>query len=383
MKCKYLNKWRQLAQNFLATPTHSNIIEKYRKIFEEQVIWQKQAKEIMYDILEKIKANLILREEHYKKPIASLLFAWPSWVGKTKIAHIMQEALNEFFNTNNEIIKINCSDFQWEQPFSLTRLIGASAWYIWSDKKPKFHPDNIGWKWRIILFDEIEKAWTPLKNLLLSILDDGELEVNYTEAQYNGTYSILKTPIKTNKTEENSFIKSYFQDKIIILTSNIWIWKLDEEVNWRKMWFAQEKKEIEKINNLAENTILNELSNHFKLELQGRFNYIVPFSYFEKEETNQLIEIFINNIINKLTKEKWLFIIFSEELKQKILEEIYSNKNFRQYWVRYIEKYFDINIITPIAKIINKWWYENNWLYIFLNNDKINFSLIPMKELTK
>jgi len=373
----------ELIENFEQEVEHSDIIKKYQRIFNEKVIGQEQAKEVMYNILEQIHANMILREEWYNKPIASILFAWPSWVGKTKIARIMQKALNEFFNEDNELIKINCADYQWEQPFSLTRLIWASAWYIWSDKKPKLHPDNIKWKWRIILFDEIEKAWTPLKNLLLSILDDGILEVNYTE-QKNPEVNLFNynQQVPIQEWNEYSYIKSYFRDSVIILTSNIWIWKLDEEVNWKKIWFWQRKWGTKEANQVSNDIILKELSNHFKIELQWRFSDIVPFSFFEKEETKQLIDSHINSIQSHVIKEHWIITVFSEKLRHKILEEIFNSENFKKYWARYIEKYFKDNFLSEISKIINwKKVKEQDILFISIKDNKITFSSIPQSKI--
>lgn len=153
---KSVREWlddNEINSGILDLSKNSEILQNLSWELLEQVVWQEWAKKVLENILEEVIAWINIKKAWYHKPMASIIFAWPSWVWKTLLARVMQEILNNHFSNNLEIIKVNCADFSWETWYSLTRLTWASAWFIWSDNKPQFHPDNIVWKWRVILLD--------------------------------------------------------------------------------------------------------------------------------------------------------------------------------------------------------------------------------------
>jgi ATP-dependent Clp protease ATP-binding subunit ClpC len=352
----------------------------------EQVVWQEKAKWVLKNILEEVISWVHIKKDWYNKPIASMIFAGPSWVWKTLLARVTQQILNNHYNNKIEIIKINCADFAWESVHWLTRLIGASAWYMGSDKKPLLHPQNVHWQGRVILFDEIEKAWPTFWNLLLSILDDGTLDINYFQKDSSKT-SDKTSPVLLWASEEVSdttSLKTIFWDSVIIMTSNVWNDTVEKELSGSWIWFWSSEKQPDEVD--VEAIILQEFAKQFRIEMQWRFDYIVPFEHLTKENAKDIIDQLINRLItNTLSKGNWFVIEFSDSAKERILEEICSSKDFRKFWWRAIEWYFKKQILPYVARAINSWKFReedtHSCLLVTEHNQKIVFSKIPIWDI--
>lgn len=348
----------------------------------EQVIGQDNAKKVLKDILEEVISWVNLRKEGYNKPIASMIFAWPSWVWKTLLARVTQQILNKHFKNEIEIIKINCADFAWDNVYGLTRLTGASAGFIGSDRKPVLHPDNVEWKWRVILLDEIEKAWPAFWNILLSILDDGTLDIDYTETDEEKAEPLVFEWRAVDTTEIAS-LRTLFWDSVIIMTSNVWNDVVEKELQGTSIWFWAGEKSPENVD--VESIVLQEFWKQFRIEMQWRFDYVVPFEHLSKDNAKDIINQLINRLItNTLSKWNGFVIEFSDEAKEKILSDIIDSVWFRKFGWRHIEGYFKKYIVPYVAKAINSGKFReeesHSCLLVTVHNKEIAFSKIPIWE---
>jgi len=369
---------------------NSRVVESLFKDISSEMVWQEKAISILKNVIEELIAGINMNANGYDKPIWSMILPWPSWVGKTLLSKLTQKIFNKYFSNELEMVKINCADFPWNDPYGMTRIIGASAWYIWFWLKPTLHPDNVHGEGRVILFDEIEKAWPPIWNLLLSILDDGTLDVNYSENKdtwfpLNFLWSDYAVN-KDGKDNENlSSVTTYFKDAIIIITTNVWndvvenklenntsigFWWSNEELSW---------DDIQKI-------IMEELGKKFRLELQWRFDYMIPFSHLSKDDVEGIVGILFNRLIhNSMQNPKWFVIEVSDDVKQYISSKLYADKGLRKFGWRFIEKFFKENIIPNIAKIINSKVFKKKdknkfVLHIWLKWEKIFYSKVPIEK---
>lgn len=127
-----------------------------------------------------------------RRPRATLLFLGPTGVGKTATARRMAELLRP---DGEAFLKIDCSLFS--QGHEVSALIGAPPSYVGRDQKPLLNPDIIEQDNAIVLFDEIEKGQPELWNLLLQIMEDGEIML------LNGGRRVS------------------FQNAIVVLTTNV------------------------------------------------------------------------------------------------------------------------------------------------------------------
>ena len=349
----------------------------------EELIGQNKAKHVLENILEEVISGVNLRKEWYRKPIASMIFAWPSWVWKTLLARITQKILSTHFWNSLELIKVNCADFPWSEIHGISRLIWASAWWMWSDRKPIFHPDYVKGKWRVILLDEIEKAWPALWNILLAILDDGILDINYTKPRSVDKNGIIPSiGSHTSNDMEVSSLKVFFEDCIIIMTSNVWNDRIEKEFSWTPFGFWKEKKWAVDMQQL----ILEEFWKQFRIEMQGRFDYVIPFEHLVEEDARKIVDQLISRLINNiLSKWNGFVIEFSPAAKNKIIKDIVESSDFRKFGGRFIEWYFKKNITPYISRAINIWdfrWNKNSTIHSCLLVTEIwgniVFSKIPI-----
>src|SRR5574343_1766964 len=156
-----------------------------------------------------------------KKPIGTFLFLGTTGVGKTELAKALAEFL---FDDENMITRIDMSEYQ--EKFSVTRLIGSPPGYVGYDEGGQLTEAVRHKPYSVVLFDEIEKAHPDVFNILLQVLDDGVL-----------------TDGKGRKVN--------FKNTIIIMTSNIgsqFVQKMESigfHNNDEKQEYSQMKEKVE------------------------------------------------------------------------------------------------------------------------------------------
>ena len=135
----------------------------------KRVIGQNEAIDAVCNAVRRSRAGL----QDPKRPIASFIFLGTTGVGKTELAKALAEYL---FNDENMMTRIDMSEYQ--EKFSVTRLIGAPPGYVGYDEGGQLTEAVRRTPYSVVLFDEIEKAHPDVFNTLLQVLDDGRLTDN-------------------------------------------------------------------------------------------------------------------------------------------------------------------------------------------------------------
>ena len=135
----------------------------------KRVIGQDEAITAVSDAVRRSRAGL----QDPKRPIASFIFLGTTGVGKTELAKALAEYL---FNDESMMTRIDMSEYQ--EKFSVTRLIGAPPGYVGYDEGGQLTETVRRKPYSVVLFDEIEKAHPDVFNTLLQVLDDGRLTDN-------------------------------------------------------------------------------------------------------------------------------------------------------------------------------------------------------------
>ena len=135
----------------------------------KRVIGQQEAIQAVSDAVRRSRAGL----QDPKRPIASFIFLGTTGVGKTELAKALAEYL---FNDETMITRIDMSEYQ--EKFSVSRLIGAPPGYVGYDEGGQLTEAVRRKPYSVVLFDEIEKAHPDVFNILLQVLDDGRLTDN-------------------------------------------------------------------------------------------------------------------------------------------------------------------------------------------------------------
>ena len=237
------------------------------------------------------------------RPLGSFIFLGPTGVGKTELAKVLAGFL---FDNEKNLIRLDMSEYM--EKHSVARLIGSPPGYIGYDDGGQLSEKVRRKPYSIILFDEIEKAHPDIFNILLQILDEGEL----TDSA-GSTVS--------------------FRDTIIIMTSNI---GNREYQKMSRMGFGS--GDISGQNN---DRVEEELKKLFSPEFLNRVDEIVFFHKLDKKHIQKIVDIMLEEVHSTLLKNRKLEIEFSAALKKYIIEkgysEIYGARNLRRAIRRELE----------------------------------------------
>lgn len=246
-----------------------------------------------------------------RRPIGSFIFLGPTGVGKTELVKAIAE---EIFNDKNALIKIDMSEFM--ERHNTSRLVGATAGYVGYEEGGQLTEAVRRKPYSVILFDEIEKAHPEVFNLLLQILEDGEL-----------------TDAKGRKVD--------FRNTIIILTSNIGAKKLTDKA--APIGFATKDSEKSKAIQDFEamkNEILKELKDHFRPEFLNRIDKVVVFHALTHDNIKEIVKLHLNRLQERLNHRHLKLDITPEALE--LLSELgydpkYGARPVRRAIQEYVE----------------------------------------------
>ncbi len=232
-----------------------------------------------------------------KRPIGSFIFLGPTGVGKTELARVLAR---EFFGSDEAMIKIDMSEFG--QAHNTARLVGAPAGYVGYDEGGQLTDKIRRQPYSLVLFDEIEKAHPDVFNMLLQILEDGNL-----------------TDAKGRKID--------FTNTIVIMTSNIGADKLQKEATLGfQAVNKNDLKDLEALHNRNKDKVLEQLKKTMRPELLNRIDKTVVFHALTKKDIYRIIDLQLNELRERLQKQG-LGLQATAAAKQHLLDNGYDEKN--------------------------------------------------------
>ena len=163
-----VSRWTGIPVNRMLQSERDKLLNLEAEL-HKRVIGQNEAINAVCDAVRRSRAGL----QDPKRPIASFIFLGTTGVGKTELAKALAEYL---FNDENMMTRIDMSEYQ--EKFSVTRLIGAPPGYVGYDEGGQLTESVRRKPYSVVLFDEIEKAHPDVFNTLLQVLDDGRLTDN-------------------------------------------------------------------------------------------------------------------------------------------------------------------------------------------------------------
>lgn len=274
-----------------------------------------------------------------KRPIGSFMFLGPTGVGKTELCKALSEAV---FGDENAVIRFDMSEFM--EKHTSSKLIGSPPGYIGYGEGGQLTEKVRRKPYSVILFDEIEKAHIDILNILLQILEDGQL----TDSQGR---------------------KVSFRNTIIIMTSNIGA-KLITDKGVSLGFSNIDGRETDEKS--IHDKVMKELKDTFKPELLNRIDEIIVFSRLSKEEVNLISQKMLDNL-SKRIKSIGISIQFSNKSVQQL-----SEKGFDEiYGARPLRRAIQTNIEDPLSeKILSKEIKRGNKVLCDFNDKEFIFSLI-------
>ena len=228
----------------------------------KRVIGQDEAIQVVSDAVRRSRAGL----QDPKRPIGSFIFLGTTGVGKTELAKALATYL---FNDESLMTRIDMSEYQ--EKFSVSRLIGAPPGYVGYDEGGQLTEAVRRKPYSVVLFDEIEKAHPDVFNILLQVLDDGRLT-------------------------DNKGRVVNFKNTIIIMTSNMGSAYIQEQFD--KMSDSNKDKILEE----TKATILEMLKKNVRPEFLNRIDEIVMFTPLNSEEIEQIVRLQANGVTEILSE---------------------------------------------------------------------------------
>jgi ATP-dependent Clp protease ATP-binding subunit ClpB len=227
----------------------------------KRVVGQYEAIAAVSDAVRRSRAGL----QDEKRPIGSFIFLGSTGVGKTELAKALAEYL---FDNENAITRIDMSEYQ--EKFSVTRLIGSPPGYVGYDEGGQLTEAVRHKPYSVVLFDEIEKAHPDVYNVLLQVLDDGRLT-------------------------DNKGRTVNFKNTIIIMTSNLGSHLIQE--SFENMNAANQEAVLEE----TRSKLMELLRRTIRPEFLNRIDETIVFTPLSRSDINQIVKLQFNQVLSRLS----------------------------------------------------------------------------------
>ncbi|SEF97221.1 ATP-dependent Clp protease ATP-binding subunit [Sphingobacterium lactis] len=307
-----------------------------------RIIGQDDAVQKLVKAIQRTRAGL----KDPKKPIGSFIFLGPTGVGKTELA---KELARFMFDSEDALIQIDMSEYM--EKFAVSRLVGAPPGYVGYEEGGQLTEKVRRKPYSVVLLDEIEKAHPDVFNLLLQVLDEGQL-----------TDSLGR--------------KVDFRNTIIIMTSNIGARQLKEF--GQGVGFTTAAKENQ-ADSHSRGVIETALKRAFAPEFLNRIDDVIVFNSLTKEHIFKIIDIELKALFTRI-EGLGHAIRLTEKAKNYIAEKGYDSNFGARPLKRAIQKYLE----DPIAEEILKGELKSGEaILVDFNEEKQEISVVADKKSTK
>jgi ATP-dependent Clp protease ATP-binding subunit ClpC len=280
------------------------------------------------------------------KPVGSFIFLGPTGVGKTELAKALARYL---FDTEDALIRVDMSEYM--EKFSISRLVGAPPGYVGYEEGGQLTEKVRRKPYSVILLDEIEKAHPDIYNILLQVLDDGQLTDGLGR-------------------------KVDFKNTLIIMTSNIGVRQLKD---FGQGVGFQTKARSENADDEAKSVIQNALKRTFSPEFLNRIDDVVVFNSLGKDEILKIIDNALDSLMKRLNNLNYKLIL-SKEAKEFVADKGFDPQFGARPLHRAIQKYIEDSLAEFI---LAENPVEGSTLEATMNKEKDNLTISLKKEKGK
>jgi len=281
--------------------TESQRLLRIEEDLSKSIIGQQQAITAIAKAIRRNRTGLNLRN----RPIGSFIFLGPSGVGKTETARSLAEFL---FEDTKSLIRIDMSEYM--EKFNVSRLIGAPPGYVGYDEGGQLSERVRRKPYSIVLFDEIEKAHPDVFNLLLQVLDAGQLT--------DGSGRMVD-----------------FKNTILIMTSNLG--SREAAQTGKGYGFREAKAEPGRDYAAMEEKMTGIMKEIFRPEFLNRVDDVIVFKPLGRESILAILELYLNEISRRLT-EQGVTLKISAGVRELLAEVGSSNETGARSLRRTVER---------------------------------------------
>lgn len=257
-----------------------------KSTLKKRVIGQDEAVTMLAKAIKRGRVGL----KDPKRPIGSFMFLGPTGVGKTELSKALAEAL---FGDENAMIRVDMSEYM--EKHSVSKLIGSPPGYVGYEEGGQLSEQVRRHPYSVLLFDEIEKAHGDVFNILLQVLDDGQI------------------------TDSNGR-KVDFKNTVIIMTSNAGAQRIMAPKNLGFITERSAKEDHERM----KSQVMEEVKQLFKPEFINRVDGIMVFHTLEKPQQKEIVKLLLKELSDRLSKNPGFVLNFSDKVADYVLEKGYN-----------------------------------------------------------
>jgi len=318
--------------------------EKLRRMADDMKNMVVGQEEAIAKVVKAIQRNRVGLKDP-KKPIGTFIFLGPTGVGKTELARALARYM---FDSEDALIRIDMSEYM--EKFTVSRLIGAPPGYVGYEEGGQLTEKVRRKPYSVILLDEIEKAHPDIYNILLQVLDDGQLTDGLGR-------------------------KVDFKNSMIIMTSNIGVRQLKDFGDGVGFATASKTQNLDESNKAV---IEKALKRTFSPEFLNRIDDVVIFNSLSRENIFNIIDILMKNVMKRLSNLGFSMEL-TEDAKAFLAEKGYDQQFGARPLHRAIQKYLEDPLAEEILSMQVK---QGDILIADLDKEhqKIKFTLKQGKE---
>ena len=321
-----VSQWTGIPVNQMLQSEAERLLGMEAKL-HERIIGQEEAIHAIADAIRRARSGL----KDPNRPIGSFIFIGPSGVGKTELA----KALAEFmFDDEDALVRLDMSEYR--EQHTASRLFGAPPGYVGYEEGGQLTEAVRRRPYRVILFDEIEKAHPEIWNSLLQILDDGRLT--------DGQGRMVD-----------------FRNTVLIMTSN-----LGTEFIRRGGTLGFLQKDGTQEDQEAQQKIEKALKETFRPEFLNRIDDVIIFSPLTLEQMYDIVDLQMNEIRTRLA-EHGLKVELTDAARKWLAKEGFDSNFGARPLKRTLQKYVE----SPLSvQLLSGDFKENDSVLVDLNEEK-------------
>ena len=273
----------------------------------KQVVGQEQAVSVVADAVRRSRAGL----QDDQRPIGSFIFLGTTGVGKTEVAKALSEYL---FNDPHAMTRIDMSEYQ--ERHSVSRLVGAPPGYIGYEEGGQLTEAVRRKPYSVVLLDEIEKAHPDVFNILLQVLDEGQLT-------------------------DNKGRKVNFKNTIVIMTSNIGSDIIQQN-------FEDAKGDIsDEMISQTRREVFSLLKKSVRPEFLNRIDEVVMFNLLSRKDIEEIVKLQLDRLADRL-KDRNIEFSASQDAIAYLAEKGYDP----QFGARPVKRIIQRDVLNELSKQI-------------------------------
>lgn len=303
------SKWTGIPVTRL-TQSETEKILKAEEYLHKRIIGQEEAVKVIAKALRRSRTGL----SNPNRPIGGFLFLGPTGVGKTELAKTLATFL---FGDEEAMIRLDMSEYM--EKFTVSRLIGAPPGYVGYEEGGQLTEAVRRRPYSVVVLDEFEKAHPDIYNILLQVLDEGQLTDNLGH-------------------------KVNFKNTIIIMTSNIGAREITNKGS--HLGFSAEQNEQAEYTDMKTN-VMEQVRKTFNPEFINRLDEIIVFHSLTEENVLSILDLNLENISKKLVAQD-LKIKYTKEAKAFLAKNGYEPK----YGARPLLRTLQRELEDPLAEFI-------------------------------